>query len=83
MYETFSKSTPQPCMSKGNQKKKDFLSTPQRNPQRTYPSKGAAQQEYPEGNEQSILLQKSSGLMGKVSCKGKKGFGTETAKKFV
>lgn len=83
MYETFPKSTPQPCMSKGTQKKKDFLSTPQRNAQRTYPSKGAAQQEHPEGNEQSIVLQKGSGLMGKVNCKGKKGFGTETAKKFV
>jgi len=79
MYENFDKKTQAPCMKYGEQKKKDFLSTPQRNSQRTYPSKGAAQQEYPNGNEKHILLQKGSGLMGKVNCSGKKGFATEKA----
>ena len=83
MYENYDKKSPAPCMKYGEQKTKDFLSTPQRNSQRSYPSKGAAQQEYPNGNEQHIVLQQGSGLMGTIKCSGKKGFGTEQAKKFV
>lgn len=77
MSENFDKKSPQPCMKYGEQMKHDFLSTPQRKPNRNFPSKGPAQQEHPNGNEQIILKKKGTGLIGTISCKGKPKFGTE------
>ena len=73
MYETAPKGTQHPCMKYGNQKSQDFLSTPTRNPQRTYPGSGFGKY---EGNEQHKLVKQGNGLLGSVSC-GSGKFGTE------
>ena len=81
MYETFPKGSKQPSSGVGNQRMTEFQEK-KNSSKRTYPGAGSPGSAG-MANEQHMTLKQGSGMMGSVSCKGKKTFPTEKDKKFV